>query len=391
MRYCNTVAEFEQAKSEGKVTDDVFVIVLDDKVAKFKGQTFEWSEADFSALATKDELTNLIEELIKDEEVIAAAFIDLKAKIEEKSSVEIKVDAELSSDSENPIQNKAVTNALAGKADASALENKVDKVSGKQLSTEDFTTALKTKLEGLNAFDPTEINNKVDGLQTQLNTLVSGDASTAIESFNEITAFLNGVTDSETLDGIIAGIEQQIAAKQEQLVSGTNIKTINGESVLGEGNIEIKADIDTTTLATKEELATLQNEVIANEEVTAAALNDLNNRLGELAENAQGETVTKEEFEAAVNNLNESLSGKADAQTTSEALTSLSGQVETLSGQVETLSGQVETAVTSDQLSSAVNNINNTILENEEITAAALNDLKSQIIEIITRLNNGGL
>lgn len=224
-----------------------------------------------------------------------------------------------------------------GYATTSSLNNKVDKVEGKQLSTEDFTTALKTKLEGLNAFDPTEINNKVDGLQTQLNTLVSGDASTAIESFNEITAFLNGVTDSETLDGIIAGIEQQIAAKQEQLVSGTNIKTINGESVLGEGNIEIKADIDTTTLATKEELATLQNEVIANEEVTAAALNDLNDRLGKLAENVQGETVTKEEFETAVSDLT------------------------------------------------------NTIVENEEITATALTDLNSQIEEIITRLNNAGL
>lgn len=33
-----------------------------------------------------------------------------------------------------------------------ALETKVDKVTGKQLSTEDFTTALKTKLEGLTSF-----------------------------------------------------------------------------------------------------------------------------------------------------------------------------------------------------------------------------------------------
>lgn len=364
MRYCNTVAEFEQAKSEGKVTDDVFVIVLDDKVAKFKGQTFDWSPLDISSLATKAEV-------IEVKEVAAAAFNDLKEIIDNIPSVE--VDAELSDNSENAVQNKAVTNEL---------NTKVDKVEGKQLSTEDFTTALKTKLEGLNAFDPTEINNKVDGLQTQLNTLVSGDASTAIESFNEITAFLNGVTDSETLDGIIAGIEQQIAAKQEQLVSGETIKTINGESILGEGNIVV--NVDTSNLATKEELATLQNEVIANEEVTAAALNDLNNRLGKLAENVQGETVTKEDFETVVNNLNESLSGKANAQTTSEALTALSGQV-------EALSGQVETAVTSEQLSSAVDNVNNTILENEEITAAALNDLNSRIKEIITRLNNAGL
>ena len=35
-------------------------------------------------------------------------------------------------------------------------------------------------------------------------------------------------------------LKDKIEEKQDKLVSGTNIKTINGESVLGEGNIEIK-------------------------------------------------------------------------------------------------------------------------------------------------------
>lgn len=332
MRYCDTIAEYEAAKANGTVTDDTLVIVLEDKQLRFKGHTFDCSGADLSALATKDELTNLIDELIKDEEVIAAAFLDLKAKIEEKPSVEIEVDAELSSDSENPIQNKAVTNALAGKADALALENKVDKVDGKQLSTEDFTTALKAKLEGLNNYDDTSIQNSVNSLTTQINTLVSGDASVAIESFNEIIAFLNGVEDSESLDSIIASIEQQISNKQNKI---EDLETIRSGAILGATAIQEHQDI--SHLATKEELTNLTNEMVANEEVHAAALNDLNNRLGMLAENVQGETVTKEEFETAV-----------------------------------------ET-------------INNTIVENEEIAAAALNDLNSQIKEIITRLNNAGL
>ena len=151
------------------------------------------------------------------------------------------------------------------------------------------------------------------------------------------------------------------------------------------------SDLQNAGGVSQEDFDALYDGVVEAEEVTAAALNDLNNRLGELAENVQGETVTKEEFETAVNNLNESLSGKADAQTTSEALTALSGQVETLSGQVETLSGQVETAVTSEQLSSAIDNVNNTILENEEITAAALVDLNTKITDILERLNNAGL
>lgn len=43
MRYCDTLAEYEAAKANGTVTDDVLVIVVQDKVAKFKGQTFDWS------------------------------------------------------------------------------------------------------------------------------------------------------------------------------------------------------------------------------------------------------------------------------------------------------------------------------------------------------------
>lgn len=101
------------------------------------------------------------------------------------------------------------------------ISGKVDKVAGKQLSTEDFTTALKNKLERLSNYDDTEIENAVSSLQTQFNTLVSGNASDAINSFNEIIAFLNGIEDSESLDSIIASIEQQIAGKMDKVTLAT--------------------------------------------------------------------------------------------------------------------------------------------------------------------------
>lgn len=50
------------------------------------------------------------------------------------------VDSSLSSSSTNPVQNKVIN---------SALENKVDKEDGKGLSSNDFTTALKSKLESV--------------------------------------------------------------------------------------------------------------------------------------------------------------------------------------------------------------------------------------------------
>lgn len=122
----------------------------------------------------------------------------------ETESDAVEVDTELSEESSNAIANKTVT---------AALKNKVDKVDGKQLSTEDFTSLLKAKLDGLSNYDDTSIKDAINSLTTQINTLVSGDASVAIESFNEIIAFLNGIEDSESLDSIIAAIEQQIAGR----------------------------------------------------------------------------------------------------------------------------------------------------------------------------------
>lgn len=105
----------------------------------------------------------------------------------------------------------------------SSWNNKVDKVDGKQLSTEDFTTVLKNKLNGLSNYDDTTITAAVNKLRTDFDTLVSGDTTAAIKSFNDIVAFLDGLTDSEDLDSIIASIEQQIAGKQDKI---TDLETI---------------------------------------------------------------------------------------------------------------------------------------------------------------------
>ena len=48
-----------------------------------------------------------------------------------------------------------------------AINKKVDKVSGKGLSTNDFTTALKTKLDGLENYDDTEIKKEIVEISEQ--------------------------------------------------------------------------------------------------------------------------------------------------------------------------------------------------------------------------------
>lgn len=97
------------------------------------------------------------------------------------------------------------------------ISGKVDKVSGKGLSTEDFTTLLKQKLDGLSNYDDTYITNSLDSLRSDFDKLVSGDTTTAIKTFNEIIAFLDGISDTQDLSGIIASIEQQIAGKMDKV------------------------------------------------------------------------------------------------------------------------------------------------------------------------------
>lgn len=104
-----------------------------------------------------------------------------------------------------------------GLATVEQLNNKVDKVDGKQLSTEDFTTALKEKLQGLNNYDDTTLTNAISTLRADFNALVSGDTTTAIKTFNEVIAFLDGIKDTQDLAGIIASIERQIAGKQNTI------------------------------------------------------------------------------------------------------------------------------------------------------------------------------
>ena len=72
-------------------------------------------------------------------------------------------------------------------------------------------------------------------------------------------------TEVDNIASNVSALQTAMDDKQDLLVSGTNIKTINGESVLGEGNIEVakKTDIPSTdNLATKDELTAV--ETVAN-------------------------------------------------------------------------------------------------------------------------------
>ena len=109
------------------------------------------------------------------------------------------IDSELSTDSENPVQNKVITNALNDKASKTELSN---------VST--------SKADKADVYTKQEIDNKFTNAQSQINQVSTDTAANNAE------------------------IQTLKTDKQDTLVSGTNIKTINGQSLLGEGNIEIQ-------------------------------------------------------------------------------------------------------------------------------------------------------
>lgn len=74
------------------------------------------------------------------------------------------------------------------------------------------------------------------------------------------------------------------------------LKTINGESIVGDGNIEIKANVDTSTLATKDELTEV-------EEVWTASYNLLNQKVLDIQQYIYDEAASRRQFDEAISEI----------------------------------------------------------------------------------------
>ena len=166
----------------------------------------------------------------------------------------IIIDSSMSDISENPVQNKIVksyidtevanlVNSAPATLDtlqelaaalgddpnfattmATDLGNKVDKVTGKQLSTNDFTDSLKTKLENITDSADSVSITRVLSSGTKIATVTINGTDTDIYSTNDTTynivsASTNNVggsdglmlaTDKEKLDGIASGANNYV-------------------------------------------------------------------------------------------------------------------------------------------------------------------------------------
>ncbi len=107
-----------------------------------------------------------------------------------------------------------------------ALQRKVDKVDGKGLSSNDLTNELLEKIRGLSNYDDSTIKGEITSIKSDIDTLLGEGASDAIDTFHEIEDFLRGITDKQTLTGLLNDLKKEVTAiiptKTSQLQNDDN-------------------------------------------------------------------------------------------------------------------------------------------------------------------------
>lgn len=253
--------------------------------------------------ATKTELASKQDTLVSGTNIktINGQTLLGEGNIEIQGGGTITVDSELSTTSENPVQNKVITNAINGKQDAGdyALKSEIPDTSelatkeelAAKLDTATYNSekanfALKSELPDTSTLaTKSEVTS---GLTTKLDVATYNADKPTFALKTEIPDIsglatkteLSGKLDTATYNSEKASFETkenaaatyqvkgdyattaQLNSKQDTLVSGTNIKTINGNSLLGEGDITIQAGgtVDTEMSDTSENA--VQNKVI---------------------------------------------------------------------------------------------------------------------------------
>lgn len=121
-----------------------------------------------------------------------------------------------------------VTSILSGYYTSGQIDDRfVEKIKGKGLSTNDLTDELLSKINGLSNYDDEWVRSEIASIKADIDTLLGDGASDAIDTFHEIELFLQGITDKETLTGLINDLRAEITAliptKTSQLTNDDHI------------------------------------------------------------------------------------------------------------------------------------------------------------------------
>ena len=123
-------------------------------------------------------------------------------------------------------------------------------------------------------------------ISTNLGFYLPSSNSADIADINQISDNFRNL--DEYIPGMFREVKADIRTKQDVLVSGKNIKSVNGKSLLGEGNLELSIEVDQTYNPTSKNaqsgvavaeaignIETALNEIIAEQETIIAIQNAL--------------------------------------------------------------------------------------------------------------------
>lgn len=164
---------------------------------------------------------------------ILAKRTDISGDVEWiNSSASITIDDELSLTSKNPVQNKVITNKIN-----SEVANLTTRVGNLETGKQDKLTQV--QLDAVNSGATTANIAKISTNETAINNHIANTSNP--HSVTKAQVGLGNVDNTSDLNKPISTATQTaLNGKQATLVSGTNIKTINNQSLLGSGNINIQ-------------------------------------------------------------------------------------------------------------------------------------------------------
>lgn len=187
---------------------------------------------------------------------------------------------------------------------------------------------------GVGSID-TELNrDSENAIANKAVTLAFDDVAQSLTKLNDALSDKQAtISDLEDIRQGAAAGATALQSVPDAYVKDTELKTINGEPITGEGDLIIKPGVS-------------EDDIISNEKVTAAALNDLDTRIKKLPTN-----------DTVANKIAEALAAERAQQEANMA--ALQEQIAALSAELEAM--RVESA------------------SNEKVTAAALNDLNNRL------------
>lgn len=261
MRYAQNLAEYNKAIEDGIIDENVFVIVLDEKVAKFKGQTFDWSGGISQSTADARYIRKTVDEFDTDLTFAVADGI-------------VGTDDEYYFIPEKAPSTALDSQILATKADIPEIDTSA------LVTKEELAEAEEVAAAALNELNEKKADKEY--VEDALNTF-------SLASKEELEALRNEViTNEEIVASSLNDLEDRKASKEYVEDEVKNLEQYVEDAL---GNLDI--DIDTSTLVTKDEFTDV-------EEVWAASYNLLNQKISDVQQYIYDEAASRRQFDEAI-------------------------------------------------------------------------------------------